>query len=95
MEKIMLIKIVKSEQYDALILNYVKAESIEKEKYKGYTEYTQWIRGIDNEVFNKLSKEDFGKVIDANMTLTEPDFQGRCKQVIKDFIVNGKRIEIK
>lgn len=95
MEKIMLIKIVKSEQYDALILNYAKAESIEKEKYKGYTEYTQWIKGKDNEIFNKLSKEDFGKVIDANMTLTEPDFQGRCKQVIKDFIVNGKRIEIK
>lgn len=94
MEKIMLLKIVKSEQYDSLILSYVKAEISEKDKYKGYTEYTQWIKGKENELFNQLTKEDFGKVIDANLTFTEPDFQGKCKQIIKDFIVNGKRITI-
>lgn len=94
MEKIMLIKIVKSEQYDALILNYIKYESVDKEKYKGYTEYTQWIKGKDNNLFNQLTKEDFGKVIDANLGMTEPDYKGQCKQIIKDFIVNGKKITI-
>lgn len=94
MDKIMLLKIVKSEQYDSLILTYVKAETMEKEKYKGYTEYTQWIKGKNNELFNILSKEDFGKIIDANLGITEPDFQGKCKQIIKDFIVNGKKISI-
>lgn len=95
MEKIMLLKIVKSEKYDALILNYVKADIVEKEKYKGYTEFTQWVKGQNNELFNQLHKEDFGKVIDANLTISEPNFNGECKQILKEVIVNGRKIEIK
>lgn len=94
MEKIMLLKIVKSEQYDSLILNYAKADIIEKEKYKGYTEFTQWIKGKDNKLFNELKKEDFGKVIDGNIGMSEPNYKGECHQILKEIIVNGKTIKI-
>ena len=94
MEKIMLLKIVKSEKYDACILNYVKADIVDKEKYKGYTEFTQWLKGKDNPIYNELKKEDFGKVIDANLGISEPNFNGECKQILKDILVNGRKITI-
>ena len=93
MEKIMLIKAVKSEQYNKIILTYAKTEIIDKEKFKGVQEYLMWIDKV--ELYNEFKKEDFMKVIDAELGYSAPDFNGKCSQIIKSMVVNGRRIELK
>ena len=92
MEKIMLIKILKSKQYNKLILTYAKINDNNNDSFKGMAEFTQWID--DTELFNKFDKNDFGKVIDGNTAYSQPDFQGKCKIILTDIIVNGKNIKL-
>ena len=93
MEKIMLIKMVKSEQYNKIILTYVKIEENETDKFKGYPEYVEWIEDLG--IFNKITKQDFGKVIEAETQYSKPDYLGKCKIELKNIISNGRKIEIR
>ena len=68
-------------------------EESENENFKGYPEFVDWIE--NKEIFNQISKNDFGRVIDAEQEYSKPDFQGKCKLILKSIIVNGKKNNIR
>lgn len=90
MEKIMLHRIVRTKN-DKLMLIWSKPVSDKSNSAKGYNDFTQWFDELD--LFNKLENNDFGKMVDANLGYSEPDFQGKCSLIIKDLIVNSKSIK--
>jgi len=94
MEKIMLIKInkIKNEKLNTTALNWIKLEKIDKDTFKGMTEYTMWIN--DEEAIKKFKAEDFGKVIDADLTYSTPDYKGNCKLTIKKILTSNGTIEL-
>lgn len=92
MEKVILNKVVRTKN-DKTMLIFSQKVSEKSNNTKGYNEYTMWFD--DLEVFEKLNQEDFGKVIDATLGYSQPNYMGQCSLEIKDLIINGKQIKLK
>ena len=91
MEKIILTRIVRTKN-DKVMLVFLRPVSEKSVSSKGYNDNIQWLE--DLEIFNKLEQSDFGRLIDANLGYSEPDFSGKCSIIIKDLLVNGKTIKL-